>query len=392
MNASNLIPTPDNWSWPPSQSITSCLVSDNAVVVQWDNDRRSKLHPLWLRDNCCCALCLHQVTRENLLDLRDIPEDIRAASVEVDAEGALCVTWSDCNHVSRFNPAWLYANSGHQPSAPFNPVFWGTAQLSAPPTFYAKDSLISAELLYEVLLSVARHGIARLRDLPTDIGLVEAFALRIGAIRETHFDRIFDVISKADGDSNAYTSEYLAAHTDIPTREAPPGIQILHSRVANAEGGESLMTDGFKVAQDIEQEFPDYYKTLTTTKWCYANRAGPKASRWEAPTIGLDDLGKLLEIRMLPFSRAPLQGSFEDIQKAYAALRCYMVKANSPEYQMRFSFKAGDLIIFDNRRILHGRAAFFPSTGDRSLRGTYLDRDDVFSKIRQLQRQLLLTR
>ena len=93
---------------------------------------------------------------------------------------------------------------------------------------------------------------------------------------------------------------------------------------------------------------------------------------------------------MLPFSRAPLQGSFEDIQNAYAALRCYMEKANSPKYQMSFPFRAGDLIIFDNRRILHGRAKFYPSTGDRALRGTYLDRDDVLSKIRQLEHQFLL--
>ena len=389
MSANNLIPTPDNWYWPPSQNIASVEINDNAILVLWDNDKRSTLHPLWLRDNCCCALCLHQVTRENLLDLRDIPADIQALSLEIDAEGALCITWPERSHVSRFNPAWLYANSVQQPAPLTSSEFWGTAQLPEPPTFYALDGLISDALLYDVLVSVGRHGLARLRDLPTDLELVEDFALRIGAIRETHFDRIFDVISKADGDSNAYTSEYLAAHTDIPTRESPPGIQILHSRVADAQGGESLMTDGFKVAKDIEQEFPGHYKTLTSTKWCYANRAGPKDYRWEAPTIGLDDAGKLLEIRMLPFSRAPLQGSFEDIKEAYAALRCYMEKANSPEYQMSFPFKAGDLIIFDNRRILHGRTAYDPNSGDRALRGTYLDRDDVLSKIRQLQRQFL---
>ncbi|MFT5361654.1 MAG: gamma-butyrobetaine dioxygenase, partial [Porticoccaceae bacterium] len=363
-------------------------VKGSAVILQWDNDNVSKLHPLWLRDNCCCGLCLHHVSRENLSDLRDIPEDIQAASVAIDDEGALCIVWSHGEHRSRFNPAWLYAHSGHQPISRLTAELWDTAKLPEPPTFCADKGIVSDSLLYDVLVSVARHGIARLRDLPTDLELVEDFALRIGAIRETHFDRIFDVISKADGDSNAYTTGYLAAHTDIPTREAPPGIQVLHARIAEAQGGESLMTDGFKVAQDIEREFPQQYKTLTSTKWCYANRAGPKDYRWEAPTIGLDDEGKLLEIRMLPFSRAPLQGSFEAIDKAYAALRCYMTKANSPNYQMRFSFQAGDLIIFDNRRILHGRTEFFPTTGDRSLRGTYLDRDDVYSKIRQLQRQL----
>ena len=150
------------------------------------------------------------------------------------------------------------------PSSLLTAELWDTAKLPEPPTFCADKGIVSDSLLYDVLVSVARHGIARLRDLPTDLELVEDFALRIGAIRETHFDRIFDVISKADGDSNAYTTGYLAAHTDIPTREAPPGIQVLHARIADAQGGESLMTDGFKVAQDIEQEFPEQYKTLTT--------------------------------------------------------------------------------------------------------------------------------
>ena len=43
MNASEYIPTPDNWHWPSSQSIRSARVKGNAVIVQWDNDNVSKL-------------------------------------------------------------------------------------------------------------------------------------------------------------------------------------------------------------------------------------------------------------------------------------------------------------------------------------------------------------
>ncbi len=166
-----------------------------------------------VRDTGAGGLCLHHVSRENLSDLRDIPEDIQAASVAIDDEGALCIVWSHGEHRSRFNPAWLYAHSGHQPISRLTAELWDTAKLPEPPTFCADKGIVSDSLLYDVLVSVARHGIARLRDLPTDLELVEDFALRIGAIRETHFDRIFDVISKADGDSNAYTTGYLAAHT-----------------------------------------------------------------------------------------------------------------------------------------------------------------------------------
>jgi hypothetical protein len=43
--------------------------------------------------------------------------------------------------------------------------------------------------------------------------------------------------------------------------------------------------------------------------------------------------------------------------------------------------------MFDNRRVLHGRGEFYPKTGDRVLRGTYVERDDVRSKIREFEQQ-----
>ena len=71
----------------------------------------------------------------------------------------------------------------------------------------------------------------------------------------------------------------------------------------------------------------------------------------------------------------------------YAALVCFMERVNSPDYQISFPFAAGDLIMFDNRRVLHGRGEFYPKTGDRALRGTYVERDDVMSKIREFEQQ-----
>ncbi|MFO6465778.1 TauD/TfdA family dioxygenase [Jannaschia sp. KMU-145] len=40
--------------------------------------------------------------------------------------------------------------------------------------------------------------------------------------------------------------------------------------------------------------------------------------------------------------------------------------------------------MFDNRRILHGRAAFDPSTGARHLRGCYVDRGEFDARLRML--------
>jgi gamma-butyrobetaine dioxygenase len=50
--------------------------------------------------------------------------------------------------------------------------------------------------------------------------------------------------------------------------------------------------------------------------------------------------------------------------------------------------RAGDLAVFDNQRILHGRTPFSSSKHPRHLRGCYLTRDSVYSGAALLRRQL----
>ena len=47
---------------------------------------------------------------------------------------------------------------------------------------------------------------------------------------------------------------------------------------------------------------------------------------------------------------------------------------------LRFMMRAGDLVVFDNQRILHGRTAFASARHPRHLQGCYLTRDSVFSR------------
>ena len=54
---------------------------------------------------------------------------------------------------------------------------------------------------------------------------------------------------------------------------------------------------------------------------------------------------------------------------------------------MVFPFVAGDLVVFDTRRILHARKSFDPATGRRHLQGTYVDRDDHLSMVRTIRRR-----
>jgi len=48
--------------------------------------------------------------------------------------------------------------------------------------------------------------------------------------------------------------------------------------------------------------------------------------------------------------------------------------------------EAGQMWCFDNRRAMHARKAFDQASGKRFLRGCYMDRDELLSRILVLQR------
>ena len=52
--------------------------------------------------------------------------------------------------------------------------------------------------------------------------------------------------------------------------------------------------------------------------------------------------------------------------------------------QFRYLMQPGDLLLFDNERVLHGRAG--ESIGERHLQGCYADRDGLKSTLAVLER------
>ena len=74
----------------------------------------------------------------------------------------------------------------------------------------------------------------------------------------------------------------------------------------------------------------------------------------------------------------------EEIGDAYFAIQRFGHVANSDDFQIRYELHPGDLIAFDNRRVLHGRESFDSTEGTRQLRGTYMDSDEVYSRMRVL--------
>ena len=72
----------------------------------------------------------------------------------------------------------------------------------------------------------------------------------------------------------------------------------------------------------------------------------------------------------------------------YSAYALLWKLFHSEAHQLEFSLRPGQMIAFDNRRVLHGRREFDPNSGARHLQGTYLDRDMLASRLRVLARNV----
>ncbi|ESS40184.1 gamma-butyrobetaine dioxygenase [Burkholderia cenocepacia] len=360
------------------------------MEVEWSDARRSPFHFDWLRDNCACSACVHAITREQVFEIADAREDLSALTVHVETDGALHVEWND-GHRSAWSPGWLRAHAYDDASraerlAAHGRHVWTGDDATAIGVFAWRDVMEDDRALLAWLGALQRTGLTLVEGVPAERGRVDEIARRVGLIRESNFGVLFDVESKPRPDSNAYTSLNLPPHTDLPTRELQPGVQFLHCLANDATGGDSIFLDGFALADALRREHPNDFEQLASTPFEFWNKSANSDYRCSAPVIGLDARGNVTEVRVANFLRGPLDAPAGSVAAVYRAYRRFLALAREPRFRVQRRLRAGDMWAFDNRRVLHARTGFDPSTGRRHLQGCYVDRDELLSRWRVLSR------
>lgn len=373
-----------------TRRLKTANVLADSLEVKWDDDRISHYHFLWLRDNCPCRECVHPGTREQMFEVVDAPDGLVAASVSLGAMGALDVRWSD-GHRSAYEPGWLRSHAYDERSRSeraerLRSVRPWESNLKIPTFDYT--SVMSADrVLLDWLLAARDVGLTMLTGMPATDEAIELMARRISFIRESNFGVTFEVRTKVEAvDSNAYTSLPLPAHTDLPTRELQPGLQFLHCLINDATGGESTFVDGFAIAAALRADSPEDFRLLCEHPVEFWNKSPQSDYRSFAPVIGLDARGKVSEIRLANWLRAPFNLPAAEMGAFYCAYRHFCALTRDSRFIVSHRLEAGQMWCFDNRRTMHARKAFDQASGKRFLRGCYMDRDELLSRILVLQR------
>jgi hypothetical protein len=370
---------------------TRVSATAEALTIEWQHGGVSEFASLWLRDNVRADRDPHSGQR--LIDIVDLPAAprIRAAHAE---NGRVRIEWEGEARPAAFELAWLAAQAagGAAQRPELHARLWlDGARLDARRDF-ASVELAAARADPSVRLAwltrLTQDGIAFLRAVPCEAcAILDAVSL-IGRVAETNYGLVFDVRSVAQPENLAYSDLGLGLHTDNPYREPVPGFQALHALVTSPEGGDSLFADGFALAAHLRDGAPDAFRLLTTTAVPFHYRSGDAELYAERPLIQLSCDGRVTAVHYNNRSIAPLRVAAQAAPAFYAAYRRLAALLREPRFQLRLKLTDGDLVVFDNQRVLHGRTAFTSARYPRHLQGCYLTRDSVFSETGLLRRKL----
>ncbi|KAF3347003.1 Oxalate decarboxylase oxdC [Verticillium dahliae VDG2] len=330
----------------------------------------------WLRDRCPQSTSPSSGNKN--FATGEVPVDIAIESVRQDSEGNWEITWR--NNIPRFVADGINTSvftSGQLRRAlhtEFASRDLAVLQHHTVPTAsqWNRRTLYPREVSYAdwmageghfaaAVTELAESGLVFITGVPRDHDSVRTMALQFGALKETFYGNTWDVVSKPRAENVAYTSEYLGLHSDMLYLHSPPKLQFLHCLENKAVGGESLFSDAMRTAAEMMVHTPDLAAALAETNlgWHYDNggffyeQARPARTRFAA---------------------------------WHAAASTFQHMLEEDGNMIRRRLREGDCVVFDNRRVLHGRTAFDPASGGRHLRGAYVGIDEWRSTIKRVER------
>lgn len=369
----------------PQSQDANVSIQNNKVIVG-----ESVIPNIWLRDNCQCSSCIHNDTKQRLLDTFSIPENITTKNIS-QAGNAVNIEWED-GHKSEYSQEFLRKTVMSQGQRAIirqgltDLKLWDSSISSnLPITTYSETK---GDNISQVLKHIRKYGFCYVDQTPFETpDATEEVLRRISFIRETHYGGFYDFTADLASKDTAYTNIALEAHTDTTYFSEPAGLQAFHLLShTDGEGGASLLVDGFKVAEELRQTDPEAYEILSTVN-VHSHASGNEGISIQPyrsfPVLEHDSAtGDLLRVRWNSSDRASIELPIDEVERWYDAARKFDALLKKKENEYWEQLTPGRVSIFDNWRVLHGRSKF---TGKRRICGGYVNRDDWISKYKMAE-------
>lgn len=341
----------------------------------------------WLRDNCPSSF--DEQTRERIFDIAELTQPPQAKSAEIVNE-TLNIIWQQEQHQSYFPLAELIAwgqKGCRQDPADVTRQHWYHDHYSNMARFSALEVAEDLSQRCGWAKAMLEDGVALITDMPdTDSALTDLAEL-LGLVRPSVAGHVFEVKVHPNPVNLSFTAAALELHTDTPAEEHAPGIQFLHCRANSVKGGDSLFLDGAAAASAFRQSHPEDFALLTQHRIPFFYDHENFDWRSYQYVIELDQHQAVSGVTVSQHMADKFDLPQTILNEYYPAFVRFLQELRKPEYLCQFRLQAGECIVFDNHRIVHGRAAYDNSSGHRHLRGCYIDRGELRSSYRTLVNQ-----
>ncbi|MEM7065927.1 MAG: TauD/TfdA family dioxygenase [Cyanobacteria bacterium P01_B01_bin.77] len=346
-----------------------------------------RFHYIWLRDNCCCPACREPNSFQKIFQINSLKEPPQPQSVEV-TDNQLKITWQEKEpcHQSIFSIPWLLSHSYdqqngygdfHQKISRRNDcqILWDRPWLEAN---FPKKYDVQTDNSDGWKNQVITLGFALLSN--TDD--LTSLAHSIGPLNQSEEGDIYRLINLPRSDDLGQTGAGISAHNDNAYRDTSNLLAFLHCIESQATGGESILMDGFRVAEDFQRDHPNYFQILAETPIQFQkfNTTQEIYHRRESTLFELNSQGKVIAINFHPFRASNWNIPFEKMELYYEAYQAFLSYLENPDYTYSFRLEPGDCLVFQNVRLFHGRRAFDPTSGTRHLQLTYVEWDYFWGK------------
>ncbi len=350
----------------------------------------ARFHAIWLLDNALDETTRHPKNHQRLITILDLPPNSKITNAKWVGDNITI----EFDHTTQktYPIQFLWHNRYDKPinnnpfQTPENAILWDKTAQNIISTINYHDALHDEYKLFIWLQNLYQYGFAVMNGVPCESGQLIKVAEIFTFVRQTNYGQWFEVRADVNPTNLAYTNLGLQAHTDNPYRNPVPTMQILMALENNVAGGDSIVIDGFKIAEQLYKNNPKHY-VLLSNYLAFFDYHGDAKTRLNArvPILEKNLAGQLVAVRFNNRSAAPFSDiPFDKMDAYYNAYRTFAQYIEDEQFMIKFKLEAGQLFIVDNTRVLHARTAFH-GHGVRHLQGCYPDKDGFVSTYNYLR-------
>ena len=359
--------------------IKNIKILPDKINILFSNNKEDNFLNIWLRDHAKDEDSWdHRSNQRKIFTAKLDPKLHIKKAILKDNGKSVDILWSDLKKPINYTSNFFLENSNKSQKINKNIQIWDKKDIGEE-IYTDFQNTITNDGFKEFLEKLYKFGFVVIQNCKTEMSSVEKIANKIGYVRESIFGGLWSFESNNDMADSAYTQDELRPHTDSTYSNDAPGLQLLLCCHYEATGGESIMVDGFKIAEKIYKENKDLYTLLSEIEVTGQYIGDGVFLEAKRPIFKLNSNKELVQVSFNNYDRAPFRMDDEKTLKFYDAIREFDLIANNREYQWRHILKPGELLIFNNWRILHGRGSF---KGDRKMSGCYINKEDFDSSCR----------